>query len=130
MDIIFGEYVSLKVHIYAFLLVDVATRYCLLYGMSYLSSASITSALEAFKSESVKLPHLFQSEFDKNLINGKALQWIMANNSNIIAAPDGRQSSIVLAERTWCNLIQMSRAYITEDLVQPKTYTFSTRALI
>ena len=42
MDIVFGYCVALGGHRYVLLLVDVATRYCWLYGMSSLSSTSIT----------------------------------------------------------------------------------------
>ena len=65
MDIVFGECVDLGGHRYALLLADVATRYCRLYGMSYLSSTSITSALENFKSEAGQLPKRFHSDFEK-----------------------------------------------------------------
>ena len=33
MEIVFGDYVALGGHWYALLLVDVATRYCWIYGM-------------------------------------------------------------------------------------------------
>ena len=114
MDIVFGDCVALGGHWYAPLLVDVATRYCWLYGISYLSPTSITSTLENFKSEAGKLPKCFTSDFDRKIIVGNALRWILANRSNIIAAPAGCQSSNGLAERTWSTLIQMERAYITE----------------
>ena len=56
MDIVFGDCVALGGHWYALLLVDVATIYCWLYGISSLSSTSITSALEKLKSEAGQLP--------------------------------------------------------------------------
>ena len=73
MDIVFGDCVDLRGHRYTPLLIYVATRYCWLYGMSSLSSASITSDLETFTSESGQLPQPFHSDFDKKLIEGKAL---------------------------------------------------------
>ena len=45
-EILFGDCVALGGHCYALLLVDVATRQFWIYGMSSLSSTSITSALE------------------------------------------------------------------------------------
>ena len=56
MDIVFSDFVYLVGHQYALLLVDMDTRYCWLYGMYSLSSSSITSDLEVFKSELGKLP--------------------------------------------------------------------------
>ena len=117
IDIVFGDCVALGVHRYALLLVDVATRYCWLYGVSSLSSTSITSALELFKADAVRLPHSFHSDFDRKLIGGNALRWILSNGSNIIATPAGRQSSNGLAELTWRTIIRMARAFITENQV-------------
>ena len=92
MDIVFGDYVALGGHHYDLILVDVATIYCWLYLISYLSSTSITFALDIFKSEAVQLPKRFHSNFDKKLIEGNALRWILANGLNIITYPEGRQS--------------------------------------
>ena len=73
MAIVFGDCVALGGHHYALLLVDVATRYCWLYGMSSLSSTSIKSALELFKAYAGRLPQKFHYEFDRKLIGGNAL---------------------------------------------------------
>ena len=50
-------------------------------------------------------------------MGGAALRWIRANDSRIIAANAGRQSSNGLVERTWRTIVQMARAYITEKQV-------------
>ena len=108
IDVVFGDCVALEGYRYALILVDVATRYCWLYGMSSLKSTLITPALELFKADAGRLPHMFHSDLDKKLIGGNALQWILSNGSNIIAAPAGRQSLIGLAECTWHNIILMA----------------------
>ena len=97
MYIVFGDCVALGGHRYDLLLVDVATRYCWLYGMLSLSSTSINSALELFKADTGRLPHRFHSDFDRKLINGNALRWILSKGYNIIATPAGHQSSNGLA---------------------------------
>ena len=74
VDIFFGDCVALGGYRYALLLVVVPTRYCWLYGMSYLSSMSITSALELFKADVGRLPKRFHSDFDSKLIGGSALR--------------------------------------------------------
>ena len=117
MDIVFGEFVALGEHRYPLLLVDVATIYCWLYGLSSLSSTSITSALELFKVDAGRLPHRFHSDFNRKLIDGNTLQWILSNGSNIIAALADRQYSNGLVERTWFNIIQMAQEFITEKQV-------------
>ena len=68
--------------------------------MSYLSSTSITSALENNNLEAVQLPKRFHSNFDRKLIGGKALYRILAKGLNIITVPSGRQSLNGAAERT------------------------------
>ena len=73
IEILFGDCVALGGHRYDRLLVDVATRYYCLYGMPSLSSTSITSELENFKSEAGQLPKWFHSDFDRKLIGGIAL---------------------------------------------------------
>ena len=84
MEIVFGDYVALEGHQYALPLVDIATRYCWIYGMLSLSLTSITSVLEQFKSDAGRLPQQFQSDFYRKLIGVNALRWILSNGSNII----------------------------------------------
>ena len=79
MDIVFGYCVALGGHNYALLLVAVVTRYWWICGMSSLYSTSINSSLETLKSEAGKLPKRFHSDFDRKLIGGKALLWILAH---------------------------------------------------
>ena len=93
MDIVFGDYLAVGGHRYALLLVDVATIYYWLYGMLLLSSTSITSALELLKADMGRLPNRFHADFDRKLIDGNAIRWILSNSSNIIAAPAECQSS-------------------------------------
>ena len=85
--------------------------------MSSLSSTPITSEIELFKADSGRLTHRFHSDFDRKLIGGNDLRWVISNGSNTIAAPAGRQSSNGLAERTWRTIIQMAQEFITENQV-------------
>ena len=73
------------------------------------------------------MPKRFHADFDKKLIGGKALKWILSNKSNIIAAPAGRQSSNGLAERTWRTIITMARAFITEKQVGREFWYYAIR---
>ena len=115
MDIVFGDCLDLGGHCYSLLLVDVAKIYCVIYGISSLSSTYSTLDLETFKSDAGDLPRRFHSDFDRKFIGGKDLRWIIVNNSNITADPDSRQSSKVLSKRTWRTLIQNFRASITKN---------------
>ena len=95
--------------------------------MSSLSSISITSAPEQFKSDAGRLPHWFHSDFERRLIGGNVLWWILSNGSNIIVSPFGCQYSNGLAEHTWRTLIQMTRAFIAEKQVGRKFWYFVVR---
>ena len=73
MDIVFCDCVALGGHRYTLILVDLATRYLYIYWMSYLSSTSITSALDIFNSEAGQLPKRFHFNFNRKLIGGNVL---------------------------------------------------------
>ena len=79
MYIAFGDCLASRVHHYALLLVDVASIYCWLYGISHLSSTPITFALKNIKSEAGRLPRRFRSIFDRKLMGGNVLCWILSN---------------------------------------------------
>ena len=117
MDIVYGDCVALGGFRYALLLVDVAMRYTWMYGLSSLTSSHIIDALEAFRADAGAMPRKFHTDFDKKLIGGKALSFILKNGSKIIAANAGRQSSNGLVKRTWRTIIEMSHAFITKKQV-------------
>ena len=94
MDIVYGDSVGLHGYRYALLIVDVATRYSWIYGLTSLAGGSIVDALEMFRAEAGRLPRRFHSDFDKKLIGGKALRYILQNNSRIIAANAGHKLSL------------------------------------
>ena len=125
MDIVFGNCLSLGGYRYALIIVDVATRYCWIYGMSSIASANVVMALESFRSDAGGVPRTFHMDFDQKLMGGKALRWILAQNSRVIAANSGRQSSNGLVERTWRTIVQMARSYITEKQVGREMWFFA-----
>ena len=125
MDIVFGDCLALGGYRYALILVDVATRYCWIYGMTSVSGSHVVAALENFRADAGGVPLTFHSDFDKKLIGGKALRWIHKNKSRVIAANAGRQSSNGLVERTWRTVVQMARAYITEKQVGREFWFFA-----
>lgn len=114
MDIVFGDCLGLGGYRYALLLVDVATRYYWIFGMQALTFNEIISSLEQFVLAAGDVPQCFHTDFDKKLIGGKALRWILEHKSRAIASPSQCQSSNGLVERTWQSLVRMARAFITE----------------
>ena len=127
MDIVYGDCLSLGGFRYALLLVDVATRYCWIYGMPSLTSSHIIHAFDTFKSDVGRVPKKFHTDFDKKLIGGDALRWILNSGSKVVAANAGRQSSNGLAERTWRTIVVMARAYITEKHVGREFWFFAVQ---
>jgi transposase InsO family protein len=127
LDIVFGDCLALGGFRYAIVLVDVATRYCWVFGMQALTSNEIISALNSFTSIAGMVPKTFHSDFDQKLIGGKARQWILEAGSRIIAAPSNRQSSNGLVERSWQTMVRMARAYITEKQVGREFWYFAIR---
>ncbi len=74
MDIMYGDCLSLGGYWYALLLVNVATRYAWVYGLSSINSAAIVNALESFCTDANGVATTFRTDFDKHLIGGKALK--------------------------------------------------------
>ena len=56
MDIVFDDCLALGGFRYDLLLVDVATRYCWIYGMQSLTSNHVIYALEAFCADAGGMP--------------------------------------------------------------------------
>jgi hypothetical protein len=73
MDIVFGDCLSLGNYRYALVLVDVATRYCWLYGMQALTSNEIISCLVQFQVAAGGMAKTVLSDFDQKLIELKSL---------------------------------------------------------
>ncbi len=89
MDIVYGDCMGLGGFRYALLLVDVATRYCWVFGIQTLTSSKLIQAFKAFQELAHGTPKTFHCDFDKKLISGRALKWIRLQKSRIIAAPAG-----------------------------------------
>jgi hypothetical protein len=96
-----------------------------MYGMASLSSSNVIKALKQFGSDAHGLPATFHSDFDKKLMGGKTLKWLLTNNSRIISANAGPQSKNGFAEHTWHTMVQRAPAYITEKQVGHEFWFYS-----
>jgi hypothetical protein len=121
MDIALGDCVSVGGFRYALILVDRATRYNWVYGLKDLSADSILSALRNFKADAGSYARCFRLDCDAKLF-GKRIRDHL-NNSKVIAAPAGHQSSNGLVESHWKTIVHMSRAYLTEKQM-PRSFWF------
>jgi len=90
-----------------------------------LTSNHVIDALETFRTKAGSIAKTIHSDFDKNLIGGKALKWTQSSNSKVIAAPTCRQSSHGLVEHTWCTIVTMAHVYIREKQVTCEYWYFA-----
>ena len=93
--------------------------------MQSLTSNHVIDALEAFRADAGGIPRTFHSNFDKKLIGGKALKWILNNDSKVGAASARHQSSNGVVERTWRFVITIAWAYIIEKQVGCEFWYFA-----
>ena len=122
-DIAFGDCMSIGGYSYALILVDRATRYNWVYGLKSLASESILEAFRSFKVEAGRLAREFRTDCDEKLFGSAIREYLINNESNVNAAPAGRQSSNGLVESHWKIMVQMARAYLTEKQM-PKNFWY------
>ena len=123
VDIAFGDCMSIKGYLYSLIFVDRATRYNWVFGLKNLSQASILEAFHRFRAEAGGYAKQFRTDCDEKLIGGEVKKHLLAEQSDIVAAPARRQSSNGLVESHWKVMVRMARGYITEKQL-PRTFWF------
>ena len=123
VDVAFGDCVSVGGYSYSLIFVDRATRYNWAFGLKNLSSASILSAFLKFKSAAGRFATEFRSDCDTKLFGTAVKEFLLKNESDIVGATEGRQSSNGLVESHWKTMVRMARAFLTEKQM-PKTFWF------
>ena len=123
MDIAFGDCVSVGGYRFALILVDRATRYNWAFGLKTLSSSCILSALRLFRAAAGSLARCFYCDCDPKLFGMAISEYLIDNQSKVVAAPAKRQSSNGLVESHWKIMVHMARAYLTEKQM-PRAFWF------
>ncbi len=123
MDIVFGDCVSVGGYSYALILVNRATRYNWAFGLRLLSSLDIISALWKFRAAAGSLARCFYCDCDLKLFGSAISEYLIDNQSKVVAAPAKRQSANGLVESHWKTMVHMAWAYITEKQM-PRTFWF------
>jgi hypothetical protein len=85
-----------------------------MYGLHSLTSSNIIDAFASFTVDAGGTPRTFHANFDKKLIDGKALRWLQNKKIGVIAAPASRQSFNGLVECTWQTIVRMAHPYFSE----------------
>jgi hypothetical protein len=122
-DIAFGDCLSVGGYKYALILVNHATRYNWTFGLKSLSSECILLALCLFWAAAGGLAHCFYCDCDAKLFGSAISEYLIDNNSKVVAAPAKCQSTNGLVESHWKTMVHMARAYLTEKQM-PRTFWF------
>ena len=122
-DIAFGDCMSIKGYLYALIFVDRATRFNWVFGLKNLSQAAILEAFHRFRAEAGGYAKQFRCDCDDKLMGGEVKKHLLAEGSDIVAAPARRQSSNGLVESHWKTMVRMGRGYLTEKQL-PRTFWF------
>ena len=115
MDIIYGECIDLGGHRYILKLVDRATQYVWTYGIRALSGSDVIQDLKNNLLYTGRITSKFYRYFDEKIICREDHKWLLANGSNIMAAPEGCQSHNRIVEQTCISLLEISCSYLTEQ---------------
>jgi hypothetical protein len=123
MDIAFGDCVAVGGYRYTLVLVDRATRYNWNFGLKTLSASDILSALCLFRAAAGRLARCFYTDCDLKLFGTAISEYLIDNDSKVVAAPAKRQSSNGLVELHWKVMVHMARVYLTEKQM-PRAFWF------
>ena len=77
------------------------------------SGADVCEALWKFFIDAGGFPKIIQSDFDTQLIGGKAAALLRTHRTRIRAAPPYRQDKNGLVEQRWQSLTKMARSFLT-----------------
>ncbi len=123
MDIAFGDCLLVRGFQYALILVDHAMRYNWTFGLKSLSSKHILGALRLFHAAAGALARYFYSDCDAKLFGTAILEYLIDNQSKVVAAPAKCQSANGLVESNWKTMVHIARAYLTKKQL-PRSYWF------
>jgi hypothetical protein len=124
VDIAFGNCPSVGgFWYYALILVDRATRYNWALGLKNLSSDAILAAIWLFCAAAGSLDKCFYWDCDLKLFSTAISEYLIDNNSKVVAAPAKWQSSNSLVESHWKIMVHIGCAYLTKKQM-PRTFLF------
>ena len=126
MDIGFGPCTSIGGIKYTLLLVDKATRYKFVYGLTNLKS-SLQDALSQFLLDSNTQPVLIRTDYDTKLMGGKSLRLLKKAGIKVQAAPPKRQHQNGLVERHWQTVVTMARNWLRSSLLPTKYWFYAIK---
>jgi hypothetical protein len=123
MNIAFGNCLSVSSFRYTLILVDHATHYNWVFGLKNLLSDAILGAIWLFRAAAGSLSKCFYCNCDLKLFGTAISEYLIDNQSKVVAAPAKPQSSNSLVESHWKTMVHMARAYLTKKQM-PRTFRF------
>ncbi len=123
VNIAFGDCVLEGGFRYSLIFADQATCYNWMFGLKDLSDDLILAAFHLFRADAGSYARCFRCDCDAKLFGTKIWEHLIDNDSNIIAAAAGCQSSNGLVESHWKVMVHMAHAYLTEKQM-PWTFWF------
>ena len=125
MDISFGDCISVGGARYSIVFVDRATRYNWVFPLKTLGATDIRDAFNLFCAQARRFAKCFCADWDDKLLGKttKAYPTEPTNNSDIIGAAAGYQSSNGLVKSHWKTMLPMSRAHLTKKQM-PRRFLF------
>ncbi len=114
IGIAFGDCVLVGGFQYSKIFVDRATHYNWVFGLKSLSKESNLSAFCLLRADAGSYAWCFHCDCDLKLFGSTIWVHLINNNSDIIAAAAGCQSSNGLVESHWKIMVHMAQAYLTK----------------
>ena len=129
MDILYGANTAHGGIKYALYIVDRTTRYKYIHPLKNLTT-DILDGIKSFCSDMGTVPKRFISDCDNRLFSSAVSDWLKDNNSQITAAPEGKQNQNGLAEGTWRVILRMARGWIASSLLPPTYWWFAFKRAV
>jgi hypothetical protein len=123
INIAFGDCLSVGGFRYALILVDPARWYNWAFGLKNLSLDAILAAIRLFCAAAGSLAQCFYCDCDLKLFGNAISDYLIDNDSKVVAVPAKRQSYNGLVESHWKIMVHMGCAYLTKKQM-PQTYWF------
>ena len=108
MDIAFRDCLLVGGFCYVLILVDQLTRYNWAFGLKNLSSDTILSVIQLFCIAAGSLARCFYCNCDVKLFGTAIREYLINNQSTVVAAPAKWKSSNGLVESHWKIMVHMA----------------------
>ena len=129
LDVLYGAGTAFGGTKYALYLVDRATRYKSIYPLQNLGE-NILKQLKQYCNDFNLTPKRFISDYDKRLFSTSVQDWLSENNSQIEAAPEGKQRQNGLCEEYWRTVLRMTQGWTASALLPTSYWWFAFKRAV